>query len=818
MPGRSPRLSRASSASPGAKSSRFERRPRGVAGDALLVADPAHVGAGVAEHHGVGLQVADDLARVLPVVVRPAVDRPLLPRAAVVAVAAVRPVEPDLEERPVARHQLPELAAVVLEVGGPAVLRVVAVPRREVDAEGEPVPPARVGDLADHVALAAAPGAVLDGVLGELRGPQAEAVVVLGGEDEALQARRLGRARRSGRRRTSVGSKIRRGLVPVAPLLVGEGVHREVQEAVELELVPAELPRARHGAVGRGRLGRAREGGRGRGRREAPTARGRSGWAGGTWPASGTMLRRDGFSRPRLYLAVSCPASWSGGLDVPPPGGSNHVLRVDSPRPSPLSRLLALLGSAACRSAAPALSPVPPTDPGPGVIAAAPAAPEPAPAPAPLPAPQADPQAVPPEPAPVAEPAPEEEPATEPERIQKEALEACQSAEELLGRGEVEAALAAVDRAYELMLELPANGDDTYLQAKEDIRILAADLIGRVYRAGRRAAAPASTSWDLALRDRGQPARAARDPELHERRARAVPRGLSPLGPLPALDPRAPREGRPSEPAELAAARRELVQGARPLAGERARDVAVHLVDRRCATASAGTPGWTSGSTPRSPPTRRSRTSPTCTGSSATGPRPSPATTAARPGCCGCRGRRTGSTWTSGTSTSCCRARRAATCPGSSRPCRSSRIPRSTGWSFPSPTRRPRGWRRLRVERSVRLDRLDAALGLPAGTLAALNPELRRQATPRRAYELRVPAGREEALAAQIATVPEWTPPAPRVHDAPRAQRRDAVADRRPLRDERLRPHARERPAQRQPPAGRAEAAGARPRGAQATR
>ena len=263
MPGRSPRLSRASSASPGAKSSRFEGGPRGVARDALLVADPAHVGAGVAEHHGVGLQVADDLPRVLPVVVRPAVDRPLLPRAAVVAVAAVRPVEPDLEERPVARHQLPELAAVVLEVGGPAVLRVVAVPRREVDAEGEPVPPARVGDLADDVALAAAPGAVLDGVLGELRGPQAEAVVVLGGEDEALQARRLRRAD------DLVGVEVgrvedRRGLVPVAPLLVGEGVHREVQEAVDLELVPAELPRARHGAVGRGGLGRGR-GGRGRG-------------------------------------------------------------------------------------------------------------------------------------------------------------------------------------------------------------------------------------------------------------------------------------------------------------------------------------------------------------------------------------------------------------------------------------------------------------------------------------------------------------------------------------------------------------------------
>jgi len=69
-----------------------------------------------------------------------------------------------------------------------------------------------------------------------------------------------------------------------------------------------------------------------------------------------------------------------------------------------------------------------------------------------------------------------------------------------------------------------------------------------------------------------------------------------------------------------------------------------------------------------------------------------------------------------------------------------------------------------RVERSVKLDRLDEALGLPAGTLADLNPELRRQATPKRAYDLRVPAGREESLLAQVGALPEWTPPPPPRH------------------------------------------------------
>ena len=105
-------------------------------------------------------------------------------------------------------------------------------------------------------------------------------------------------------------------------------------------------------------------------------------------------------------------------------------------------------------------------------------------------------------------------------------------------------------------------------------------------------------------------------------------------------------------------------------------------------------------------------------------------------------------------------------------------IPAFTGALLgPKPTDSPRSQRQIlsapdatpppvavaRVERSVKLDRVDEVLGLPAGTLAELNPELRRQATPRRAYDLRVPAGQEGAVLAGLGALPEWTPPpAPR--------------------------------------------------------
>jgi membrane-bound lytic murein transglycosylase D len=89
--------------------------------------------------------------------------------------------------------------------------------------------------------------------------------------------------------------------------------------------------------------------------------------------------------------------------------------------------------------------------------------------------------------------------------------------------------------------------------------------------------------------------------------------------------------------------------------------------------------------------------------------------------------------------------------------------PAKYGMTLPEPDSPPTGLATVSVARSVRLDRLDAALGLDAGTLAALNPELRRQATPRRPYDLRVPAGSEPSLLAQVDALPEWTPPpAPR--------------------------------------------------------
>ena len=111
-------------------------------------------------------------------------------------------------------------------------------------------------------------------MVGGLGGPEAEAVVVLAGEDEAAHAGRFqGAGDGVGVERG--GLKNVRVFVAVAPFLVGEGVDGEVEKRGELQLVPGHLAgrregrrRARAAALCAPRMRRHRR--RSRGQKSAP--------------------------------------------------------------------------------------------------------------------------------------------------------------------------------------------------------------------------------------------------------------------------------------------------------------------------------------------------------------------------------------------------------------------------------------------------------------------------------------------------------------------------------------------------------------------
>jgi membrane-bound lytic murein transglycosylase D len=171
-----------------------------------------------------------------------------------------------------------------------------------------------------------------------------------------------------------------------------------------------------------------------------------------------------------------------------------------------LSLGLAAWSTAGCRSAAPAATAGPALSPPPVAHGEHARDGSPVPAPTPVVPPSEAPAGPPPAAlleaeAPAAgleegtEPA-EEGSETGPDEVQKEALDLCQSASELLHKGERERAIEAIDQAYQRMLSLPDNGDDSFLQARDDIRQLIAGLLREAYQ---KQLAPPSPSWDLGV-------------------------------------------------------------------------------------------------------------------------------------------------------------------------------------------------------------------------------------------------------------------------------------------------------------------------------
>jgi hypothetical protein len=149
-----------------------------------------------------------------------------------------RAVEPQLEQLTVTRAQLFELARIEIVVGvGVRVAGGVAIPRREVDPELHAGSLTRPGSFGYNITFVTG---VRHRVIGGRCGPQAEAIVVLGGQHQVLGACTLsdidplGGVELSGREAAWVERA-------VAPLFVVEGVDPEVAKQAELGFLPLQL-------------------------------------------------------------------------------------------------------------------------------------------------------------------------------------------------------------------------------------------------------------------------------------------------------------------------------------------------------------------------------------------------------------------------------------------------------------------------------------------------------------------------------------------------------------------------------------------------
>ncbi len=372
----------------------------------------------------------------------------------------------------------------------------------------------------------------------------------------------------------------------------------------------------------------------------------------------------------------------------------------------------------------------------------------------------------------------EEEPATEPEVIQRWALELCQAAELMLDEGDTEGALSALDQAYELMLELPGNGDGNYLQAKEDIRLLVADLISRHYRAGRTVATRPTASWDLELPmvDNEYVRKEIKSFTTVEREA--FLEGYRRSGRYrPMILASLEEAGLPSQLSWL-----PMVESwFKVRAYSRASAVGMwQFISSTGQRYGLSRDGWVD-----------ERYDPEKSTEAAIG------YLSDLHGMFG--------DWPKALAGYNCGEARVARLQRRSQteyldfwdlyellPRETRRYvprlyaaiaiiedPEKYGMTLPEPDP-PFDSATVTVERAVQLEQLDALLGLGKGTLAELNPELRHKGTPPRPYELRVPAAGEQTLMAGLSSIPEWKPPETQyeIHRVRRGQTLSVIAQR----------------------------------------
>src|SRR5690348_1196683 len=93
-------------AGPAICADRIESSPARIACNPLFVTYPTDIGSSIAENDGIGLEAADQIPSLWPMIVSLFIDQAFFTRAAIISVAAIGAVVPDLKDRPVASQQL----------------------------------------------------------------------------------------------------------------------------------------------------------------------------------------------------------------------------------------------------------------------------------------------------------------------------------------------------------------------------------------------------------------------------------------------------------------------------------------------------------------------------------------------------------------------------------------------------------------------------------------------------------------------------------------------------------------------------------------
>ena len=219
--------------------------PVGGTGKTPLVAHPTTPGSAVAEDDGIGLPMVYNLVDAREIVVVTAVDGTAFTGTAIVSVAAIGTVEPDFEEAAVARQNLLELLIIIVYIGRSAVIRMVAVPRRQIQAQFKAVLVTGIADFLQEVDLSlcilrTVIGRICNVVFCQIARPHGETVMMFGHDNNALHAG-IAESTHPLVHILTGGIEHFRVSIAIPPLTVAESIEAIMHKGIGLHLLPTNL-------------------------------------------------------------------------------------------------------------------------------------------------------------------------------------------------------------------------------------------------------------------------------------------------------------------------------------------------------------------------------------------------------------------------------------------------------------------------------------------------------------------------------------------------------------------------------------------------
>ena len=222
-----------------------ENAPLRIAGPSAFIADPPNIGHCPTEDHRIRMFFFDDFACFFVVVICHRIDRTFLIGTTIPAVAAIRPVKPELEERSIVRRQFTYLVMVRLHVSRTTVFGMIPIPRREINTKLQVIFLTRFGKIAYHIALAVSPWRIFHTVFRGFRRPEAKTVMVLRRNDNTSESGGLDDAR------PLIAIQIFRikcrcGRITIAPFKIVERIQPKMYKSIHLRFMPGNLLRRRN--------------------------------------------------------------------------------------------------------------------------------------------------------------------------------------------------------------------------------------------------------------------------------------------------------------------------------------------------------------------------------------------------------------------------------------------------------------------------------------------------------------------------------------------------------------------------------------------